>query len=128
MDGGIDDHIVYERSLFSDTVREGSLLYHVRQGSLPILSWARLYAKILRSMIGKEAGTFWKASPSEELVAMTLEFGDMMVVKDPAGGRWCMKVAPGKQHWTLCFDASQIGIGAILIAGTEIDLANAVED
>jgi len=111
------------------TLRElAGIVGRYAPGNLPILSWARPYAQILRSMIGKEAGTLWKASPSEELVAMTLEFVDMMVAKDPAEGRWCTKVTPGKQHWTLCCDASQIAMGAILIAGTEIDLANAVED
>lgn len=101
----------------------------IAPGNLPILRWARPYAQILRSMIGREAGSLWKAEPSEELVAMVQEFVGMLLREDPAEGRWCSTLPKAvRKQWTLCCDASQVAMGATLIAGDEIDRSYAVED
>lgn len=97
--------------------------------NLPILKWLRPYAQILRSMIGREAGTKWSADPSESLISLTSEFSSMVLQDDPAGGRWGTRLNPdGPNRWTLCCDASQIAMGAVLIAGASVDTANTVAD
>ena len=100
-------------------------------GNLPVLRWARPYAQLLRSMIGREAGTEWKAPPSAQLQELTTEFIGMMIGDDPAGGCWSTRPPDTNattSHWTLCCDASQVALGAVLISGREIDPSRVVED
>ncbi len=122
-----------ERPESMRTLRElAGMVGKLAPGNLPVLAWARPYAQILRSVIGREAGTVWKDPPTAELCRFAGEFVELLLANDPAGGIWSIakKGEKGKfgSNWVLCCDASQLAMGAVLISGAEIDEERIVED
>ncbi len=122
-----------ERPESLKTLRElAGMVGKLAPGNLPVLAWARPYAQILRSVIGREAGTLWKDPPTPELCRFAREFVQLLTEDDPAGGIWSIakKMEKGKlgSDWVLCCDASQIAMGSVLISGPQIDEDRIVED
>lgn len=116
-----------------ETLRHvGADLGSLGAAHLPIQSWLRPMVLLLRSMLGREVDSNWDRLASPELVKLLYELRSKVEEMDPATGRWCITPGyhtHGKGRWfTLCSDASQVAMGAVVVAGTDLSRDNWIED